>query len=394
MGLEFIQNNTADRSVMLESIKNKGFRKYKDFSIEGFGKINYILGNNNVGKTSILEAVYAWACGQNITPFLVIPLSRGRYSNVQYPYWMMEEVMTMVNDRTSLPFHLSFSGKWNGKEETFKHTIYPSELLSEYDTSYKRLVNNTIPRSNEVSQKDYPSILSVQSALYQMSSSVTIANWEIEHNKNIISENIAAPTTVISKVKPFQIAKYIDVLSHTGIVETVQIYSSLKREKLINDVAKELSKVFPEIAGFDMIPYPDGSQAPISIVKKDGSLLPLYAYGDGVQRWFYILGAIALYKNSIICIDEIDTGFHPDAQCEFNKHLYKYAYNNNVQLFITTHNIEYIDNFLKAVKEMGDKYGEDAKIITLREIEKKPRIRMMSATEAIQARVDFRMELR
>ena len=50
-----------------------------------------------------------------------------------------------------------------------------------------------------------------------------------------------------------------------------------------------MQSIFPEISGIDMIPYPDGAQAPISIKKTDGTALPIYAYGDGVQRWFYIL---------------------------------------------------------------------------------------------------------
>jgi len=379
---------------LLESIRIKGFRKYVDFSIENLGKINFILGNNNVGKTSVLEAIYAWACGQNISPFLNIPLSRGRYSAVQYPYWMMEEVMALVSDHSSLPFKVGFTGIFNGKEETFEHTIYPSELLTDYDSSYKMLITDSIPRSNEVTQKETSPILSAQSGMIQITQPVMVAKWEIKYKESVVTENITAPTSMVTRVAPFQLAKYIDVLSHTIVNETVKMYSSLKREKKIEDVANEMSKVFPEISGFDMIPYPDGSQAPISIVKKDGTLLPIYAYGDGVQRWFYILGAISLYKNAIICIDEIDTGFHPEAQLEFNKHLAEYAHNNNVQLFITTHNIEYVDHFLEAVKTLGEDYLNAAKVITLREINNNNRIRTMNAEEAIRARNDFRMELR
>lgn len=379
---------------MLDSIQIKGFRKYSDFTIDGFGRINFILGNNNVGKTSVLESVYAWACGQNISPVMNIPLSRGRYSGMQYPYWMMEEIMALVNDHSSLPFKISFLGEYDKKEECFNHTIYPSELLSDYDSSYKKILNNPIPKSNESTSKDISQIVSAQNGMIQIAQPVMIAKWDIEYNGNIVSESITAPTSTVTRIRPFRLAKYIDVLSHTSISETVQMYSSLKREKLIDDVANELSKVFPEIAGFDMIPYPDGSQAPISIVKSDGTLLPVYAYGDGVQRWFYILGAIALYKNSIICIDEIDTGFHPRAQFEFNKHLSQYARNNNAQLFITTHNIEYVDHFLEAVKELGEDYLEEARVITLREIEKETHIRTINAAEAVKARNNYRMELR
>lgn len=61
-------------SNILQSIRIKGFRKYEDFELDGFNSINFILGDNNIGKTSILEAIFTWACGQNIVPMQSIPM--------------------------------------------------------------------------------------------------------------------------------------------------------------------------------------------------------------------------------------------------------------------------------------------------------------------------------
>ncbi len=113
-----------------------------------------------------------------------------------------------------------------------------------------------------------------------------------------------------------------------------------------------------------------------------------------MQRWFYMLGAVSLYKNSIICIDEIDTGFHPEAQLKFCKKLVQYANENNVQLFITTHNIEFIDRFLDATLELGEEYMRSSRIITLKNSEGEVKARTMNATEAARSRAEYRMELR
>lgn len=380
---------------MLTSIHIKGFRKYKDFKIDGFSRINFILGNNNVGKTSVLEAVFGWACGQNIVPFLGMPLARGRYSGIQQPYWMMEEIMSVVNHHDRIPFSMSFSGIYDGKEATFNHRIFPSDLLTDYDTSYKKMMDNIIPRTNEAVQKGSASYVSANMNLFPYVQSTVVSRWEVEGiDKRVVSELITAPLSIVTQEKPFHPAKYVDILSHTAINENVQIYSSLKRERLLDNVAKEIGHIFPEIIGFDMIPYPDGSQAPISVINRDGTLRPLYTYGDGVQRWFYILGAMALYKNAIICIDEIDTGFHPDAQVEFSKHFIQYASENNVQLFITTHNIEFVDHFLDAIGSLRGDYIHDARIITLRDFGEETRVRTLTAEEAIKARDEYRMELR
>lgn len=378
---------------MLTSINVKGFRKYENLNLENLGRINFILGRNNIGKTSILEAIYAFCCGQNVGPLLDIPLSRCRYSSIQQPYWMMEEILSVVHNRKTLPFKFEFSGIFDGKAENFVHTIYPSDILTDFDSSYKRMAGEIVPRNNDSSVRTSPAFFSNQLGLMQVAQPSIVAKWQINHNGKAVNYNVTCPNTTVYKILPFKIAKFIDLLSHTDVNETVQIYSSLKRDDLIKDVVKELNKVFPDIKDIDMIPYSGGTIAPISVLKED-TYLPMYAYGDGVQRWFYILGAIALYKNSIICIDEIDTGFHPEAQYEFSEHLASYAKENNVQLFLTTHNLEFIDNYLQALNSYDSSILEDTRIITVKDIDDNPSIRTLSGTEVYKARSDFNLEIR
>lgn len=377
---------------MLESIIIKGFRKYDDFKLDGFGKINFVLGDNNIGKTSILESIFAWACGQNVIPFLNIPVARGRYAGIQHPYWIMEEIMATVNDRKTVPMEMTFDGKYNGKNECFVHTIYPSELLSEYDTSYKNSSNLISVWNNGTFSTDAHQVPQGISSLFQLQQA-TIAKWDICHNNESVSTNITLPIPTVSKVKSFRQAIYIDILSHISVVENVKIYGSLKRENLLDEVTKEINKVFPEIIGFDLIPYPDGSQSPVSVIK-DSGVLPMYACGDGIQRWFYILGSLSLYKKSIICIDEIDAGFHHSAQKDFSENLVKNALKNDVQLFITTHNIEYMDSFLEACSNSEEIEKDQIKIITMREVANELKVRTLSSEEAYESRNNFNLELR
>ena len=133
---------------MINSIGIRGFRRFEEINLEGLGQINFVLGDNNIGKTSILEAIYTYACGLNILPMVNIPLSRARYSGYSNPYWIMEEILAMVHDRNELPFEMSFSGEVNGKEMTFNHSIFPSEIFSDFDTTYKKYSIDQISKSN------------------------------------------------------------------------------------------------------------------------------------------------------------------------------------------------------------------------------------------------------
>jgi hypothetical protein len=63
--------------VMISSIKIKGYRRFLDYSMSGLGRINLLVGKNNSGKTSILEAIHFLASGQDISPLWQIPSRRG-----------------------------------------------------------------------------------------------------------------------------------------------------------------------------------------------------------------------------------------------------------------------------------------------------------------------------
>ena len=376
---------------MIDNLTISGYRRYENLMLDPLGRINIILGNNNVGKTSILESVFAWACGQSMVPFVRVPLTRCRYMFYQSPYIIMEELLSAVHDRSSFPFRMSFSGSIDRKTESFEHKIYPSELLSEYDSSYKSkegridwALNDSTLQSASSDNMQWNSI-----------SQVPIAKWTITHNqKDPIDTDLVIPFRNIVTVKPFHNAKFVDLLAFASIAEIVQIYASLKRQHLLSDVVEHMNSVFPDIAEFDMIPYPDGSQSPVSIVKKDGTMLPIYAYGDGVQKWFYLIGTFLLNRGSIICIDEIDVGFHPTAQKEFCSHVIRTAMENKVQLFLTTHNIEFIDEFLSAAQELNIEQKEDIRVLTIREHEQGMQIRNIDADESKRARDNLDLELR
>ena len=376
---------------MLESLNISGFRRYDHLRVERLGQINFIAGNNNTGKTSILEAVYTWACGQNVVPIVYAPLIRCRYPLNQSAYFMIEELLSLVHERNSFPLSMRFDGRFDGKAEIFEHKIYPSELLSTYVASYQADNIRLEESFHGPDSKSNPTV----GQMWSGTPPVALAEWHIMHNRAETETTLlSVPFQMISTTKPFCPAKFVDLLSFASMSETVQVYAALKRRCLLDEMVEQMQRVFPDIAGFDMIPYPDGSQAPVSVVKKDRRMLPLYSYGDGVQKWFYLIGTMVLCKDSIVCVDEVDTGFHPLAQKEFCANLIHAAQENRVQLFLATHNIEFMDSFLAAAYESGAETMESIRVLTLRESEQGVQLRNLDAGEAVRARERYNLELR
>ena len=48
-------------NLVLDSLEIKNFRAFKHLKIEKLGRVNLIVGKNNIGKSSVLEALWLFA---------------------------------------------------------------------------------------------------------------------------------------------------------------------------------------------------------------------------------------------------------------------------------------------------------------------------------------------
>lgn len=101
---------------------------------------------------------------------------------------------------------MTFTGVYDGKEAKFEHSVYPSDILTDYDPSYKNTQEKVVPSISNSSINDQNSISINQFGAVQLAPVFTIAEWQVEHNGNVVSENLTSPVTPISKVCPFLFA--------------------------------------------------------------------------------------------------------------------------------------------------------------------------------------------
>src|SRR5437762_1924709 len=64
---------------MLRDITILNYRVFKDFSVDGLARVNLLVGKNNSGKTSFLEAIYLLVHQRNPSCLLELLGSRGEY---------------------------------------------------------------------------------------------------------------------------------------------------------------------------------------------------------------------------------------------------------------------------------------------------------------------------
>lgn len=359
---------------MLNKIEINGFRKFSHLEMNNLKRVNLILGSNNSGKTSILESIFTYCCGLNIDPIITNVTIRGD-KEIYGNYDFLEKVLSMFNDKNNLEFKIK-GEDINGNINEFTNKI---ELGSMYQSMVSNKYNN-IPINGNINR---------------------VLNWRIESKygnriEKSIENNIIDSLNTQMLIPPNLNANFNDILAHRNQKENTSIYANIKRSNLFNEFKENMKEVFGDIEDIDSIPYPDGSSAPVSIKYKDKELLPLYNFGDGHQRWFYILGNMMIKQNSIFCIEEIDSTFHYKAQKDLSRNIMKYAIKFNSQVFITSHSIEFIDNFLEGINELGDSsLLNEVNIITLKTNSKGKTIaRTLNGREAIDSRENYGLELR
>ena len=115
------------------------------------------------------------------------------------------------------------------------------------------------------------------------------------------------------------------------------------------DIIEYLKTIEPELSNVITITNQGQFQVYAKIADQ---VLPIKLAGDGLTRLLCILLAIAANPNSIILIDEIETGFHYSMLETLWKLVAKSAKENNCQIIATTHSYECIQKAVRGIKSV------------------------------------------
>lgn len=343
-----------------------------------------IVGDNNSGKTSILEALQLLRIPDDINNVFRVSRIRDAYLGF-----------------SRMPIFDGFINMLQG--ENSKFLSVSCDLQTENGSCYKSSVSITgSVRSvmldiNELSQKEKDRISELDD------------NEIDEFEGDLISEsNALSPSINHIKINRFtnvtgrEIVKndkvkinYLSPVSHT-IGNT---FDRIIRNEKYKEICITMLKMFDENIEDLLLLRTESSYKPIEFVKnKVTGLMPLSTYGDGIKKVLAIANAIAQSSNGILLIDEIETAIHSKYYDDIFKFIIKASTQYNVQLFITTQSIEAVDCILNTQAIDGEyfKSSDIIKVITLRKdnASSKTLVRTMTGKEVFVGREKFDFEVR
>ena len=326
---------------MISSIRIEGYRGFDSFEMNDLGRINLLVGTNNSGKTSVLEAIYLLSSVGDPTALWQLLWRRGE---------RLPPMISATGDRPPRrsPVELDVSHLFTG------HEVQPgsSIRISAKNQSPPREIEYAIA---ELSPRDQAEILGPDDESGLISRLVLAVSGNPKPAVGIIpltragglfSDALDLPARrARQRASDASPAYFITTDSFSGD-ELVSMWNKIALSPTEGLVLKALQFLDPDIeriaAQATSAPYYPTQARGGFIIKRTGweHPVPIGSMGDGMWRMLAMAIAITQCKGGVLLVDEIDTGLHYSVMSQMWSLIHNAAKELDVQVFATTHSYD------------------------------------------------------
>lgn len=324
---------------MLRDLTIQNYRCFKDFHIYGLASVNLIVGMNNSGKTSLLEAVYLLV-NQNraesiaellsnrgeITEWYIAPTSGGIQQHL--PGYQIRhifrghqfEVNQVIHIQSQQEHSLSVQidlKPWS-KERIMPLGFLPALELSLTYSSEKLVMGKVIPVRDDGA----------------------IERRTLESEFTSLSDQLHPHLFLSTNNLSFnQLAALWDKITLTP--EEEKVVTALR---ILDPAVERIGFTSRQTSNSGILLKLRGQDKPI----------PLSSMGEGMRRILTLAMAAVTAENGFLLVDEIETGLYYETQTDMWRLILEIAQQLNVQVFATTHSWDCIAAFQEALDQIED----------------------------------------
>lgn len=337
----------------INSIEIMQLRGIKQLEVSDFSRINVIVGDNNSGKTTFLEAIQLLFAEANLSSVKSIVRQRTILNTNDSFYVSFINLFNADQKKKNLSFDIEA----DGSDGTVRFEITGNEKAVSGEEALR--ASSMSARQKSVYKKSLPLL---PEAAKVFSGNVISRNGRklLENEINITS--IDGASSGISLKKAVQ---YIPSFGHLRYDLLQNIVENPEYKRLVVSILKQFDEAIVDIC---YTKADDGTFLE-TVITEDGTNMPFSVYGDGIKKILYILNKLFDSTDSILLIDEIETGLHKKYYDRLLPVVFELAKKLNVQLFIATHSLEAIDAILSyAQYDDSTEKDDPVKVITLKRI--------------------------
>ena len=361
---------------MLQTFKLNKYRSFEDYGLVGLSRVNLLVGKNNCGKTSILEALH----------FLV---SRGD------PF-----VLTRSAARRGEVSDARSSSRQTGPSIShcfFGHRFVPEagfRILSKGGGQVSvRVRAADVEDETRLFDDDMehflPFVLEIKSSALKNIPDIPVTESGFLLNSRLLRlrgpwSELPPPTPPVLFITP-------DSLDLDPMRE---VWDRVLTEGRESEAIEAMTLLEEELESIHFLTSDSRTRSGRAGVllgfRGGGRRVPLGSYGDGMRRLLALSLALMQTANGVLLIDEIDTGLHWTVMEDMWRLVVETARKSSVQVFATTHSYDCIRG-LAALTESRSELAEE---VSIHKIERALNKAVRFAEKDIPAIVDQNIEVR
>lgn len=314
---------------MLRSIHIENFRALREFRMSGLGRVNLLVGTNNSGKTSVLEAINVLARPGDLRPFLQSLLRRGEIADNNGDF--VEIRHTIHGHRVVEGSGFSVRASNDDVETGVRAWLTPRWSDGPPSAEEIERALNEAPDADEAFE---PSSLQFRLEWRRSDESPIQRDMVVMAGGGVARrQRNAMPDEPINER-----VQYIstDGLTRDEVVSLFDRTVLTPDEAVVMDALRTIEPTIERLASVSSRTARTFRRGGIDMLVA-GEKLPVGTMGDGIWRLLGVALALVRARGGILLVDEIDTGLHYTVLTKMWRLVFETATRLDVQVFATTH---------------------------------------------------------
>lgn len=316
-----------DDYKMIDSIQIKNLHGFRELDIHGLKRINVIVGDSGSGKTALLESIFI-AGGSNPEVYMRTRHWRG----------------------LSDPIRLTMSRR--GYESLFR------ELFFDFDQSAAASIRFTDSEKGARGltiryRFDAEYTLSLKG---RQSAMALIPLQFIWKAGNKTHEGVIQFKDGNLTFSGFQEVYPVWLIAPFAPDPIAEHFSELSKRKQHLPIVEAIRGVFPAITALSLESIA-GQIVICASLDYLSEKLPVAMVSGGITKYLWILTAIASNPGGVVLIDEIESGLYFRSLRKILASIVRFAEDNKVQIFATTHSAEFLEAVADVMESNEDHFS-------------------------------------
>lgn len=337
---------------MLSQLSIQNYRIFSHFELDQIALVNLIVGSNNSGKSSLLEAIYLLT-SENATDslFHILDVRGEVITDIAVDKWRRNgyPLAHLFHGHLLEPSKsIQIVGTFPQRESYASQTLSLGMALGNGHTG-SASGRGGAPAGHD---KPPPGMISEESKRAIVLKHTTADSSAIQSTFPLQHGNLYLRSGTLTFIGE---QSRLVTLNYLAYDEFALLWDKITLTPKEDQVISALQLVEPSVSRISLTSRQTSSSGVLLKLHNEPTPVPLASCGDGMRRILAIIAELVTVEGGTLLIDEIDTGLYYEVLIDLWKLVLEIAAKTKTQVFATSHSWDCVQAFQQALREVSER---------------------------------------